>query len=84
LKGLIVLWRKTDKERLIGLLEWFLSHDWEFRKSDYENLKVLNTLLLRFDIEPVWVNFSIWDCFYLKEAERERLLEAYKKLKGEQ
>ena len=84
MKGLIVLWRKTDKERLIGLLEWFLSHDWEFRKSDYENLKVLNTLLLRFDIEPVWVNFSIWDCFYLKEAERERLLEAYKKLKGEQ
>nr|DAO52264.1 MAG TPA: hypothetical protein [Caudoviricetes sp.] len=79
-----MLWRKTDKERLIGLLEWFLSHDWEFRKSDYENLKVLNTLLLRFDIEPVWVNFSIWDCFYLKEAERERLLEAYKKLKGEQ
>ena len=79
-----MLWRKTDNERLIGLLEWFLSHDWEFRKSDYENLKVLNTLLLRFDIEPVWVNFSIWDCFYLKEAERERLLEAYKKLKGEQ
>lgn len=79
-----MFWKKTDKERLIGLLEWFLSHDWEFRKSDYENLKVLNTLLLRFDIEPVWVNFSIWDCFYLKEVERERLLEAYKKLKGEQ
>ena len=79
-----MFWRKTDKERLIGLLEWFLSHDLEFRKSDYENLKVLNTLLLRFDIEPVWVNFSIWDCFYLKEVERERLLEAYKKLKDEQ
>lgn len=79
-----MFWRKTDKERLIGLLEWFLSHDWEFRKSDYENLKVLNTLLLRFDIEPVWVNFSIYDLFYLKSAERERLLETYKKLKDEQ
>ena len=76
-----MFWRKTEKERLIGLLEWFLSHNWEFRKSDYENLKVLNTLLLRFDIEPVWVNFSIYDCFYLKSDERERLLEAYKELK---
>ena len=79
-----MFWRKTDKERLIGLLEWFLSHDWEFRKSDYENLKVLNTLLLRFDIEPVWVNFSLYDYFYLKQEERKRLLEAYKKLKDEQ
>lgn len=79
-----MFWRKTDKERLIGLLEWFLSHDWEFNSIDYRKLRNLNTLLLRFDIEPVWVNFSIWDCFYLKEAERERLLEAYKKLKGEQ
>ncbi len=77
-------WRKTDKERLIGLLEWFLSHDWEFRKSDYENLKVLNTLLLRFDIDPVWVNFSLYDYFYLKQEERKRLLEVYKKLKDEQ
>lgn len=79
-----MFWRKTDKERLIGLLEWFLSHDWEFRKSDYENLKVLNTLLLRFDIEPVWVNFSLYNYFYLKQEERKRLLEAYKKLKDEQ
>lgn len=37
-----------------------------------------------FDIDPVWVNFSIYDLFYLKSAERERLLEAYKKLKDEQ
>ncbi len=80
-----MFWRKTDKERLIGLLEWFLSHDWEFRESsDYKNLKVLNTLLLRFDIEPVWVNFSLYDYFYLKQEERKRLLEAYKKLKDEQ
>ena len=77
------LW-KTDKERLIGLLEWFLSHDWQFTKIDYRKLKQLNTFLLRFDIEPVWVNFSIYDLFYLKSAERERLLEAYKKLKDEQ
>lgn len=80
-----MFWKKTDKERLIGLLEWFLSHDWEFwESSDYKNLKVLNTLLLRFDIEPVWVNFSLYDYFYLKQEERKRLLEAYKKLKDEQ
>jgi len=36
LKGLIVFWWKTEKERLIGLLEWFLSHDWEFKKDDYK------------------------------------------------
>ena len=79
-----MFWRKTDKERLIGLLEWFLSHDWQFTTSDYKKLKQLNTLLLRFDIEPVWVNFSIYDLFYLKSAERERLLEEYKKLKDKQ
>lgn len=77
------LW-KTDKERLIGLLEWFLSHDWQFTTRDYRKLKQLNMLLLRFDIEPVWVNFSIYDLFYLKSAERERLLEEYKKLKDKQ
>ena len=79
-----MFWRKTEKERLIGLLEWFLSHDWQFTKIDYRKLKRLNTFLLRLDIEPVWVNFSIYDLFYLKSAERERLLEAYKKLKDEQ
>ena len=79
-----MFWQKTDKEKLMELLEWFLSHDWEFWKSDYKNLKVLNTLLLRFDIEPVWVNFSLYDYFYLKQEERKRLLEAYKKLKDEQ
>lgn len=79
-----MFWRKTDKERLIGLLEWFLSHDWQFTKIDYRKLKRLNTFLLRFDIEPVWVNFSIYDLFYLKSAERERLLEEYKKLKDKQ
>lgn len=79
-----MFWLKTDKERLIGLLEWFLSHDWQFTKIDYRKLKRLNTFLLRLDIEPVWVNFSIYDLFYLKSAERERLLEAYKKLKDEQ
>ena len=79
-----MFWQKTDKERLIGLLEWFLSHDWQFKKSDYRKLKQLNTSLLRFDIEPVWVNFSIYDWFYLKDADRERLLEKYKKLKDEQ
>ena len=79
-----MFWRKTDKERLIGLLEWFLSHDWQFTTRDYRKLKQLNMLLLRFDIEPVWVNFSIYDLFYLKSAERERLLEKYKKLKDEQ
>ena len=84
MKGLIVFWWKTDKERLIGLLEWFLSHDWQFTTRDYRKLKQLNTFLLRFDIEPVWVNFSIYDLFYLKSDERERLLEKYKKLKDEQ
>lgn len=79
-----MFWRKTDKERLIGFLEWFLSHDWQFTTRDYQKLKQLNTLLLKFDIDPVWVNFSIYDLFYLKSAERERLLEAYKKLKDEQ
>ena len=76
-----MFWWKTEKERLIGLLEWFLSHDWQFTKIDYRKLKQLNTFLLRFDIEPVWVNFSIYDLFYLKSAERERLHEAYKTLK---
>ena len=76
-----MLWRKTDKEKLMELLEWFLSHDWEFKKSDYKKLQDLNTLLLRFDIQPVWVNFSLYSYFYLKQEERERLLEAYKKLK---
>ena len=66
------------------LLEWFLSHDWEFRKSDYKKLQDLNTLLLRFDTQPVWVNFSLYSYFYLKQEERERLLEAYKKLKDKQ
>ena len=84
MKGLIVFWWKTEKERLIGLLEWFLSHDWQFTTIDYRKLKRLNTFLLRFDIEPVWVNFSIYDLFYLKSAERERLLEEYKKLKDKQ
>ena len=76
-----MFWRKTEKEKLAELLEWFLSHDWEFRKSDYKSLQDLNTLLLRFDIQPVWVNFSLYDFFYLKQEERERLLEAYKKIK---
>ena len=79
-----MFWLKTEKERLIGLLEWFLSHDWQFTTRDYRKLKQLNTFLLRFDIDPVWVNFSIYDLFYLKNAERERLLEEYKKLKDEQ
>lgn len=79
-----MLWRKTDKEKLMELLEWFLSHDWEFKKSDYKKLQDLNTLLLRFDIQPVWVNFSLYSYFYLKQEERERLLEAYKKLKDKQ
>ena len=79
-----MFWRKTEKERLIGLLEWFLGHDWQFTTRDYKKLKKLNAFLLRFDIDPVWVNFSIYDCFYLKSAERERLLEEYKKLKDEQ
>ena len=79
-----MFWRKTNKERLIGLLEWFLSHDWQFTTSDYRKLKQINTFHLRFDIEPVWVNFSIYDLFYLKSNERERLLEKYKKLKDEQ
>lgn len=52
-----MFWRKTDKEKLIGLLEWFLSHDWQFTKIDYRKLKQLNTFLLRFDIDPVWVIF---------------------------
>ena len=79
-----MFWWKTKKERLIGLLEWFLSHDWQFTTRDYRKLKRLNTFLLRFDIDPVWVNFSIYDLFYLKDADRERLLEKYKKLKDEQ
>ena len=79
-----MFWWKTEKERLIGLLEWFLSHDWQFTTSDYRKLKQLNTFLLRFDIDPVWVNFSLYDWFYLKSAERERLLEEYKKLKDKQ
>ena len=79
-----MLWRKTDKEKLMELLEWFLSHDWEFKKSDYKKLQDLNTLLLRFDIQTVWVNFSLYSYFYLKQEERERLLEAYKKLKDKQ
>ena len=70
-----MFWKKTDKERLIDLLEWFLSHDWQFAKIDYRKLKQLNTFLLRFDIEPVWVNFSIYNLFYLKSAEIERLLD---------
>ena len=74
-----MFWRKTDKEKLVELLEWFLSHDWKFLKSDYRKLQDLNTLLLRFDTQPVWVNFSLYDFFYLKQEERERLLEAYKK-----
>ena len=76
-----MFWKKTDKERLIGLLEWFLSHDWEFNRSDYRKLRNLNTLLLRFDIQPMWINFSLYDLFHLKQEERERLLEAYKKFK---
>ena len=76
-----MFWWKTDKERLIGFLEWFLSHDWEFNRSDYRKLRNLNTLLLRFDIQPMWVNFSLYDFFRLKQEERERLLEAYKKFK---
>ena len=76
-----MFWQKTDKEKLMELLEWFLSHDCGFRKSDYRNLQESNALLLRFDIRPVWVNFSLYDFFYLKQEERERLLEAYKKLK---
>lgn len=79
-----MFWQKTDKEKLVELLEWFLSHDWEFQKSDYKSLQDLNTLLLRFDIQPVWVNFSLYSYFYLKQEERERLLEAYKKLKDKQ
>lgn len=79
-----MFWRKTDKEKLMELLEWFLGHDWEFRKSDYKKLQDLNTLLLRFDTQPVWVNFSLYSYFYLKQEERERLLEAYKKLKEKQ
>ena len=79
-----MFWRKTDKEKLMELLEWFLSHDWKFLKSDYRKLQDLNTLLLRFDTQPVWVNFSLYDFFYLDQKERERLLEAYKKLKGKQ
>ena len=79
-----MLWRKTDKEKPMELLEWFLSHDWEFKKSDYKKLQDLNTLLLRFDTQPVWVNFSLYSYFYLKQEERERLLEAYKKLKEKQ
>lgn len=79
-----MFWWKTEKERLIGLLEWFLSHDWQFTTIDYRKLKRLNTFLLRFDIDPVWVNFSLYDYFYLKQEERKRLLEAYKKLKDEQ
>lgn len=79
-----MFWWETDKERLIGLLEWFLSHDWQFTTRDYRKLKQLNMLLLRFDIEPVWVNFSIYELFYLKSAERERLLEEYKKQKEKQ
>ena len=79
-----MFWRKTEKEKLAERLEWFLSHDWEFRKSDYKSLQDLNTLFLRFDIQPVWVNFSLYDFFYLKQEERERLLEAYKKIKEKQ
>ena len=79
-----MFWLKTEKQRLIGFLEWFLSHDWQFTKVDYGKLKQLNTLLLKFDIDPVWVNFSIYDWFYIKSAERERLFEAYRKLKDEQ
>ena len=79
-----MFWRKTEKEKLAELLEWFLSYDWEFRKSDYKSLQDLNTLLLKFDIQPVWVNFSLYDFFYLKQEERERLLEAYKKIKEKQ
>ncbi|WP_298946840.1 hypothetical protein [uncultured Campylobacter sp.] len=77
-----MFWRKTDKEKLVELLEWFLGHDWKFLKSDYRKLQDLNTLLLRFDTQPTWINFSLYNCFYLKQEERERLLEAYKKLKG--
>ena len=79
-----MFWRKTEKVKLAELLEWFLSHDWKFQKSDYKNLQGLNTLLLRHDIQPVWVNFSLYSYFYLKQEERERLLEAYKKLKDKQ
>ena len=79
-----MFWQKTDKEKLMELLEWFLSHNWKFLKSDYRKLQDLNTLLLRFDTQPVWVNFSLYDYFYLKQDERERLLETYKKLKDKQ
>ena len=63
------------------LLLWFLSHNLEVEKDDYKNLQRLNKLLLKFDIPPTWINFSLYDCFCLKQDERERLLEAYKKLK---
>ena len=79
-----MFWQKTDKEKLMELLEWFLSHNWEFTTRDYRKLKQLNTILLRFDIDPVWVNFSLYDRFYLKDAERKRLFEAYKELKDKQ
>ena len=79
-----MFWRKTDKEKLVELLEWFLGHDWAFNRSDYRKLRNLNTLLLRFDIQPTWINFSLYDLFRLKQEERERLLEAYKKIKEKQ
>lgn len=28
-----MFWQKTDKEKLMELLEWFLSHNWEFKKD---------------------------------------------------
>ena len=76
-----MFWQKTDKEKLMELLEWFLSHNWEFKKDDYKNLQRLNKLLLKFNIQPTWINFSLYNYFYLKQDERERLLETYKKLK---
>ena len=77
----MVFWQNTDKEKLMELLEWFLSHNWKVEKDDYKNLQRLNKLLLKFDIPPTWINFSPYDYFCLKQDERERLLEAYKKLK---
>jgi hypothetical protein len=28
-----MFWQKTDKEKLMELLEWLLSHNWEFKKT---------------------------------------------------
>lgn len=79
------MWFKSEKEQLLQLLEWFLSHDWWFKgDKDFTKLKKLNTLLLRAGYEPIWICSNTNETILMKDddARRQKALEIYKELKG--